>query len=284
MRLRGITALAAAATVVVAGLVSPAIAAADPLVGQCYDYPAKSIRATSTTAPAMDCGAQHTGETYYVRTLPDSFGLPSKSSLGGRLSASKPCTIAAMNAYLGLSDRSLPTRFLSVPRFPTDAQWQAGERWMRCDVVLQGGLELKKLQGPVQSFVTATPKEIFNFCTQGEPNAVKTAAFPCTDPKRNWVKLLNKDLGGAGSKFPGARSVEKSTRKLCGKLGNTYAGKSDYPRWWAIWPTAAGWNKGVRTAQCFVPYSQYLEEMAKRAPKPTPVPTPSPTPTPSATA
>jgi hypothetical protein len=277
MHPRALTALAATAAVVIAGLIAPAVAAADPLVGLCFDYPAKTVHATSSAAPAIDCGAQHTSETYYVRTLPDAFGLPSKASLGAKLSAGKPCTVAAMNAYLGLSDRSLPTRFLSVPLFPTDAQWQAGERWMRCDAVLQAGLDLKKIQGPMPAFVTATPREIFNFCTPREPNAIKTSAYPCTDPKHNWIKVLDKELGGAGSKFPGTASVEKSTRRLCEKMGKKYDGKVPYPGWWAIWPTSAGWKEGRRSAQCFVPYGQYLKELAQNAPRPTPTPTPAPT-------
>jgi hypothetical protein len=265
------------ATAVIASVVALAApASAVPVVGSCYDYNAKTLKAVSSNAPAIGCEAPHTAETYYVRTLPDSFGPPSKSSLGAQLSASKPCTVKAVNAYLAMPGRSLPSRFLSVPLFPTDAQWTAGERWMRCDVVLQGGLELKTFAGTAAAFVAATPQVIFDFCTQGSPNAVKTAAYPCTDPKRNWIKVLDKELGGAGSKFPGKTAVEKSTRKLCEKMGKKYNGKVPYPGWWAIWPTKAGWGEGRRSAQCFVPYKQYLQELAINAPKPAPAPTPAP--------
>ncbi len=51
-----------------------------------------------------------------------------------------------MNAYLGLQDRELPSRFRTVVLFPTDDQWAAGERWVRCDVVLQGGLAAEGLR------------------------------------------------------------------------------------------------------------------------------------------
>ncbi|MEI6363528.1 MAG: hypothetical protein WCP95_15505, partial [Actinomycetes bacterium] len=119
--------LLTAAALVVAGIIAPVPASADPLVGACYDYPASTLHKVSSAAPAIGCDALHTAETYYVRPLPDSFGLPSKASLGAKISAGKPCTVATMNAYLGMPDRVLPSRWLIVPLFPTDAQWAAGE-------------------------------------------------------------------------------------------------------------------------------------------------------------
>jgi hypothetical protein len=273
---------AAASVVALSGLVAPAPAAAAADVGSCYAYRSPTLKAVSSTAPVVDCNAEHTAETYYVGTVPESFGVPSEASQAKKLSAGRRCTVSAMNAYLGMPDRDLPSRFLTVVLFPTDDQWAAGERWVRCDVVLQGGLQLKSFTGTAAALVAATPQRQFNFCTPREPNAKKTAAYPCTKPKRNWIKVLDKELGTPGSKFPGDRTVERKTRKLCEKQGKKWDGKEKYPGWWAIWPTSVGWKDGKRSAQCFVPYKQYLKEIAlqsKPAPAPAPVPVPEPTPT-----
>ena len=271
----GLTAVAASA-VVLSGIVTavPAIAAAQ--VGSCYAYRAAVLKAVSTDAPAVDCSASHTAETYYVGTLPETFGPPSKASQARQLSAGQPCTVAAMNSYLGIPDRKLPSRFLTVVLFPTDAQWSAGERWLRCDVVLQGGLELKPFAGTAAALVAATPLVQFDFCTPGQPNARATAAYPCLTPKKNWIKVLDQDLGGPGSSFPGTSTVERKTRALCEKQGKKWSANLKYPGWWAIWPTSVGWKQGKRSAQCFVPYSQYLKEIT---PPPAPAPTPAPEPT-----
>ena len=212
----------------------------------------------------MDCTAQHTAETYFVGTVPASFGLPSEASKAKILAAGRPCTVRAMNSYLGLQDRELPSRFRTVVLFPTDDQWAAGERWVRCDVVLQGGLQLKAYAGTAAALVAATPAEQFNFCTPQEPNARATAAYPCLSPKKNWIKVLDQELGGPGSSFPGTSTVERKTRALCAKQGKKWDGKEKYPGWWAIWPTQAGWKEGKRSAQCFVPYKQYLKEVASQ--------------------
>lgn len=280
-----LTAVASAALLGGALAAAQPAAAATPTAGSCYAYKAAVLKAVSTPAPVVDCAAEHTAETYYVGTVSEAFGVPSKSSQAMRLSAGRPCTVKVMNAYLGMPDRKLPSRFRTAVLFPTDEQWAAGERWVRCDVVLQGGLELKAFTGTAKALVASVPQTQFDFCTPGQPNARATSAYPCTSPKKNWIKVLDTELGGPGSKFPGQSTVERKTRNLCEKQGKKWAGKLKYPGWWAIWPTAVGWRQGHRSAQCFVPYQQYAKQLeidaAKNAPAPTPQPTATVDPQPS---
>ncbi len=271
-----LTGLAALAGLVIAGLTAPPAAAAEPAVGTCYSYKKSTLGDVSSTAAPVACTAKHTAETYYVRTLPESFGIPAKASTAKRLSAAEPCTVKAMNAYLGIPDRKLPSRFQTAVLFPTKAEWEAGERWMRCDVVLQGGTALVNLTKPAAEVVAGAPSEQFDFCTPGTPNAKNTSAFPCNKPKKNWIKVLDKDLGQPGSKFPGTRNVERRTRSLCKAQGKAWNGKEKYPGWWAIWPTSKGWREGRRSAECFVPYLQYQAELAQRNPAPAEPPAETP--------
>ena len=134
-----------------------------------------------------------------------------------------------MNAYLGLPDRELPSRFRTVVLFPTDAQWAAGERWVRCDVVLQGGLQLKAFTGTAAALVAATPPGQFNFCTPQEPKPAKTAAYPCLNPKKNWIKVLDQELGGPGSKFPGTSTVETQDPRPVREAGQEVGRQGDVP-------------------------------------------------------
>lgn len=280
-----LTATATAFVVTIGGLTlaTPAVAAPEP--GQCYSYPASTLTAPSSAAPAIDCAAAHTAQTFYVGTVREAFGIPSRSTQAMRLSAGRACTPRMMNAFVGMPDRKLPSRFRTVVLFPTDAQWAAGERWFRCDVVLQGGLTLKEFTGTAAALVAATPQTQFDFCTPGQPNAKATAAYPCTSPKKNWIKVLAASLGGPGTSFPGLSSVERRTRKLCERQGKRWSGKVTFPGWWAIWPTAVGWRKGNRIAQCFVPYQQYAKQLeidaAKKVPPTPPTLPPAPVPTPT---
>lgn len=254
------------------GVLAATPAHAETAVGTCYDYDRADVAKGSSSAPAVSCDTKHTAETYFVGKLPESFGLPSKVSVAQRISAGRPCTVTAMNAYLGTPERRLPSRFQTVVLVPTDEQWRAGDREVRCDVVLQGGTSLVTLTKPAAEMVASTSPEQFDFCTPGTPNAKNTAAFPCNKPKVNWIKVLDKELGTAGSPFPGTKTVENRTRSLCKAQGKTWNGKEKYPGWWAIWPTAKGWKEGRRSAQCFVPYLQYQAELAQGTPASAPAP------------
>ncbi len=264
------------------GISAATPAAAAPVVGDCYAYRAAVLDDVSTTAPIVSCDASHTAETYRVGVLPATFGLPSKASPSARLAAGAPCTVRAMNGYLGMPERTLPSRFRTAVLFPTDDQWKAGERWVRCDVVLQGGLELKAFVGTAAALVAATPQATFNFCTPGEPRVVKTSAVPCTTPKRNWIMVSVTPLGGPRASYPGAGPANRKSAALCAKQAKIWNGTEKYPGWWRIYPTEIGWRNGDRSVYCFVPYRQYLAEVAQdAAPAPTPTPTPTPEPTPS---
>ena len=231
----------------------------------CYDYKASGTKNQAATAAPVPCEGPHSAQTFFVGTLPDNFGNPTKANAKTRLRATRACTTQAMNSYLGLTDTKIPSRFQVVTVFPTPTQWNAGERWVRCDVVLRGGRNYTKFSGTAQQLVATTPREQFNFCTPSVPGSRTKSAFPCTKPKRNWIMVAERDLGNVGSNFPGSRSVERQAKRICQKVGNTYTVRKSFYPWWAIWPTRVGWQDGDRTAQCFVPYEEYLKTTAPAA-------------------
>lgn len=269
MRLR-LTALAVAGLLAISIVSAPASGAA-AAIGDCYYYPGSTK--ISSDAPAVPCDSTHTAQTYWVSSLPDSFGVPAKASAAARRSATVACTPAAINSFTGMPQRTLPSRFDTFAIFPSASQWAAGDRTVRCDVVLRNGAKLVTLTQPAAAVVSSTSQEQLNYCTPAEPNANSPYAGICNNPKKNFIKLLAKDLGKAGSKFPGYATVERKVTKMCQALGRKYKGNVPYPGYWGIWPTAAGWAKGDRAAQCFVPLQQYLDTLAKQAAK-TPAATP----------
>jgi hypothetical protein len=256
--------------IAVSGLIQAPAAQAASAIGDCYYYPGTTK--ISSDAPPVSCDAPHTAQTYWVSTLPDSFGIPAKASAAARRSATVACTPAAINAFTGMPQRTLPSRFDTFAIFPSSAQWAAGERTVRCDVVLRNGAKLVTLTQPAAAVVASTPQEQLNYCTPAEPNANAPYAGICNNPKKNFIKLLAKDLGKAGSKFPGYSTVERKVTKLCQALGRKYKGNVPFPGYWGIWPTGTGWAKGDRAAQCFVPLKQYLDTLAKQASSSAPAP------------
>ena len=250
------TALVASGVAVGAIAVAPSASAVS--VDQCYSYKSNGTKDQAASAAAVDCAGPHTAQTYWVGTLPDGFGVPEKASTAARLRVIQQCTTERLHQFLGMPDRKLPSRFQTVPVYPTAAQWNAGERWVRCDVILRGGKTYKSFSGTAQTLVASTPADTFNFCTPGVPGNRTTSAYPCLNKKKNWIMIQERDLGTPTSKFPGARTVESRTKKICSTAAKPYTILKKYYPWWAIWPVDSGWKQGIRTAQCFVPYSEYI--------------------------
>ncbi len=271
------TALVSRGTAVVAGLgllaaslvsgpaASAASAKAPPVQDACYDYRATASAGQVAVAVPVPCEGEHTAQTFYTRTLADGFGTPTKAGAKKRLKVAKACTTEAMNSYLGLTNTSIPSRFQIVTVFPTTEQWNAGERWMRCDVVLRGGKQFTRFAGSAQQLVAGNPREQFNFCTPSVPGNRTKSAYPCSKPKKNWIMVAERDLGSIGKKFPGTRAVERKAKRICQRVGNKFTERKKFFPWWSIWPTSNGWKDGDRTAQCFVPYEQYVKTTQPQA-------------------
>jgi hypothetical protein len=229
-------------------------------VGNCFNYKSSGTKDQAASAPAVDCTTPHTAQTYWTGTLPESFGVPEKAKAASRLKQIQPCTVKNLNAFVNLGDRKLPTRLQSVSIFPSKAQWGAGQRWVRCDVVFRAGKSYKPLSTPMAEFVATTPISQLNFCTPRVPGNRTTSAYPCTNVKKKWIMILERNLGTTPTKkFPGSRAVEFQTKRICENAAKPYVTLKKYYPWWAIWPASAGWSRGDRTAQCFVPYSEFVK-------------------------
>lgn len=243
-----------------AGLVfAPPASAATPTVGSCFEYPATTIGKASSGAPAIPCEAPHTAETYWVGSVSDAFGLPSRASTKDRLRATQACTEKAMNDYLGLTQRRIPSRFTSVALFPTDEQWQAGERWVRCDTVLKAGRQLTSITGPAAAFAASVPADRLDSCTIGTPKPLSTAEYRCTQPKKEWILVAEQELGSLADPYPGDSAVVRKATRICERYAKRYDGGLDYPGWWRLNPLRPLWQEGERTVRCYVPLYQYLD-------------------------
>jgi hypothetical protein len=247
-----------------AGATPVAAAPEEPSIDACYDYSAPKrmtpqARARIARSAPIDCTRAHTAQTYWVGTVPESFGNPRRASGTSRARATRACTARALTTYLGLSDRTIPSRFQTITVFPSSVQWQKGQRWVRCDAILRGGRGFTPVTGPFQEFITTRDPDSLDFCTPGVPGTRTTTAYPCTKPKKNWVMIREVELGGPQKRFPGRRAVERRSKAICEKAAKVYSGGQRFHAWWGIWPTGAGWRQGDRTAQCFVPFADYLK-------------------------
>ena len=261
------------------GPMAPAVAAtADPAVGECRDLTRAQVDAGRTDAPPVDCSGPHRTETFAVGTVPASFPGPATASVRQRIDAvEQACTRERMDAYLGLQ-ADFPNRFEAIGAFPSPAQWDAGARWVRCDLVLREALGFGRWRGPAPALVAASDPAVFRFCTPSEryygiPDARRLRAVACGKPASQWILVATPELGAVWSRYPGAKVIARKARAACEPLKHAYPGtiaKASERGWFYVVPTATGWARGDRDAKCFVPLRQYLESPAPAASPPVP--------------
>ncbi|MFM7147057.1 MAG: septum formation family protein [Actinomycetales bacterium] len=246
-------------------LAPPAAASEAPSVGTCYGYSAKEAKEFSTTSGPVDCAGPHTAEVFAVGTAPATMSDPRSAKPGQIIAATKSsCTQAGLKAYLGLTD-DFPTRFQFKAHFPNAEQWAAGQRWVRCDATLRDQLALGTWAGTAAATVQAQGAAAFRFCTPSvglleAPDATRTRAQNCTDPKKQWILVATQALGLSGAKFPGLTRLQKKATAICKRYRNVYHGglKDDFTRgWYYFIPTSVGWKAGDREVKCWVPLQQF---------------------------
>ena len=256
---RLLTALASLALVAGSAVAVSSTAEAVPAaLGTCYDYSISGAVGLNNAAVPVSCKSGHTAETFYVGTFSDSLGDPNKASEGARQSLTyKKCGVSAVNTFLGMPDRTLPSRFAVFTYYPSTAEWKAGERWFRCDVVLRAGEGLASVKGSLANIGDA---QKYDYCTPGSvPNWKKLAAEVCNEgaTKNTWILVDRPVLGGPTAGYPSG--IARKAQQKCKNMQDKYPGVEKTPRYYYTYPGSLEWTAGARTSNCFIPLQQYLD-------------------------
>lgn len=245
---RGVTAaslLAAILTILAALVAVPNTASAQgtsdpmfgaPTVGECKDYTVEEGAGKTETSEPVDCATSHTAKVIAVELLPESLTWESPMADIVRFTA-KQCVLAS-HEVLGRTDKlrsmSAYTTFLF---WPTSGQKENGARWVRCDINLVGGGQLKPLPVDTIPMLPAAPlPDQVAACRAGE-NLYLTA---CQSGHRF------RAMGGvtlADGPYPGRKKFIKVAVNRCDDI----AGRN----WHAFWSSKFEWKLGERTLVCY---------------------------------
>lgn len=261
-------ALAGCSLLPVPGQATALAIGAKPSVGQCWNASFAQAaqwanwKGTSATA----CSDSHVLYTYEVGTIHGvtsstwaAAGDPTSLSAAVQSKAAEACTISTLLPHQKWNQQLIQDYFF----VPSEAQWKAGARWVRCDVgVLATGTtladeRLSRLPASIQTFVSAVSSDParYEFCINS-PQSV-TAEGPLDDPDSviadctrspEWKLAARGDLPGAsGAPFPSDAVANAESTKICSP-----AASGSGQIWIAYLPTAAGWASGDREVDCWV--------------------------------
>lgn len=92
----------------------------------------------SDTAPAVDCGAEHTTETFQIADLSTLPRLPERYPAAEERAglAEDACSADLVRVYLGALDRQALYGLFTIAFLPTPDEWADGQRWIRCDLAV----------------------------------------------------------------------------------------------------------------------------------------------------
>jgi hypothetical protein len=242
--------------------------ASKPSVGQCWNasFADAAQWADWQGASATSCTGSHVLYTYQVGTIHGvtsstwaAPGDPTNLSDAVQSKAAAACTISTLLPHQKWNQQLIQDYFF----VPSEAQWKAGARWVRCDVgVLATGTtianeRLSPLPTRISTFVSAVSSNParYEFCINS-PQSV-TAEGPLDDPESviadctrspQWKLASRGNLPEAsGAPFPSDAVANAESTAICSPAASG-AGQI----WVAYLPTAAGWASGDREVDCWV--------------------------------
>jgi hypothetical protein len=208
----------------------------EPVVGECHDYGWKVYLAPHDTSAAVPCKRDHTAKVFKVFQLPSDLDWTATDAQIGALIKARCHT--AWKKWLGRDQVTIArTAYGEAWYSPTQAQRDAGARWIRCDIVLfasRGLARLPKNKAPMipQPMITRVQK-----CLVGK-NYLATA---CNYP-HEWKATGSFKL--AKGKYPSATKFRTIASQRCPRLVNSRR----YLYWY---PSKSLWAGGYRIMICY---------------------------------
>lgn len=222
-----------------------------PELGACRVLTPDDIPEPTNQDEKVDCGEEHTAETFAVGELPSRLEDAAYDDAELGAFAYDTCS-KAFEKFLG-ADESLALRtLLSWAWFrPTEEAWDEGARWYRCDVV--GGDEtseqLLALPETAKGVMLERGDDRYLACVKGEsvPGAPR---IPCSEP-HDWRAVTTIVVGDEKDPYPGDRVVEVTSRDYCDDSVSAWL---EYPLEYTFaytWFHEAEWKAGNRRSICW---------------------------------
>ena len=156
----------------------------------------------------------------------------------------------------------IPDRFFFKAGAPTDAEWEAGDRTVRCIVTaLSGAVGRERLtawSGAIPELLgTAAGIREFARCTPALPKSGRANAIATCAGAKNWVAVgYAFDLAGTpGKPFPGPEIQKQADAKCVKAVRGFVKGKKVKP--FAAVESKRDWDQGLRSAVCYIPLANW---------------------------
>ncbi|MGH3372112.1 MAG: septum formation family protein [Nocardioidaceae bacterium] len=222
-----------------------------PEVGACRVLVPEDIGQPDNSSEVVPCTEEHTAETFAVGSFPGGLTEePYDSPALGRY-VYRTCT-TSFQTFLGGDESMVMRSMLTWAWFrPSEAAWEHGARWYRCDVV-SGGEDseaLRPLPDTAKALLRGRPDDDWMTCAYGE-SVADSEKVPCSQ-RHTWRAVTTIQVGRAEDPYPGDRLVEVQTRDFCSdSVGAWLNYPVDYEFGYTYFREAE-WKAGNRRSICW---------------------------------
>lgn len=234
--------------------------APQPPANGCYVLRyADAIAATSDARP-VPCRQPHTVQTFFVgpaATLTSSGHLLAIDSAKVRRQMATECP-RRFAAYVGGSVEQRRLSMLSATWFgPTLEESDAGQSWLRCDVIaLAAEGRLAQLGGTLKKVLDSEPgRDRWGRCATAKPGSKNAHQVICS-ARSSWRAVATLDVRGAArGAFPGPRNTGAAGSACEDRVRDLADDKLSFTWGWTP-PTRAQWRAGQHYGFCWAPKGQ----------------------------
>ena len=223
-----------------------------PAVDACLEVPRD--RAFDAAAPfeVVDCAEPHNAQVFERAAYPDDLGAPSTISDRVYELFGKTCNYDNYLSWLGAAKVSLPIRGYTIPRLPSDDEWEAGARWVACSAFIPDAKgNLTPLEGSLPALFASTPILDWLLCVAGTPKSGQwNQPVSCTGSAK-WLFVAGGQVKGKiGKKYP--KDLQAKADAMCAKYAKPFLKNGAKSKAVAGLGPKADFPDGNPFADCFI--------------------------------
>jgi hypothetical protein len=227
-----------------------------PEAGACRQLTPEDVAKPANATRVVDCSETHTAETFAVGDLPGElddveYDDPAVGEFAFRTCSQK------FSEFLGADESLVLRTIVSWAWFrPSEAAWDDGARWYRCDVVggTAASARYRPLPETAKGLLLGRPDDRWLVCTTG-PSVAEGEKVPCTH-KHEWRAATTIKLGEPEDEYPGDEVVASRTKAFCSESIQAWL---NYPARFEFAYThfhEAEWEGGNRRSVCWAKTSE----------------------------
>lgn len=223
-----------------------------PANGLCRDLTPEDVAQPANATKAVPCTEKHTAETFAVGELPAEFDSAEYDDRDLGLFAYRTCS-REYATFLGADESLVLRTTLSWAWFrPSEAAWEKGARWYRCDVIGGNATTTESYQPlppTARGLLAGRPQDKWLSCARGA-TVGDGEKVPCSQA-HDWRAVTTVKIGEPEDPYPGDRVMESRTRAFCSKSVQAWL---NYPAEFEYGFTffhQAEWAAGLRRSVCW---------------------------------